>query len=210
MTDKLKKIIVKIIDKKKGVKLAELAKYLESKTTEIEGLGNVNLTTVKNAVIGLFAEGRIDIIEYKLPGDDEKNRIFCIPKGTSVTYSEHELPEWVAPEPIVEVKTILPTDLFVGFVVISDDSADFLDDAVSAQAEFMDKAVKRQSPRLYGAVPITLQIRALLETVQDTGPINVQEVTTVTLPDTGTDTALNSAEDLDEVIIDTSAPSASV
>jgi len=176
MTDKLKNIIVKIVDKKKGIKLVDLSKYLEGKATEIKGLGDVNFNTVKSAVISLFSESRIDLIEYKAPGEGEKNRIFVIPMGTDVSYTDQ--PDPVAPpELVTETKTILPVDMFEGFVVIGDQSSEFVTDAVEAQASYMAKAGQHETVKLYGAVPIVLTVTPLLDTSALHEPVQAVEET---------------------------------
>lgn len=188
MTEKLNKIIVKIIEKKKGIKLTEIVKYLEGKTEEIEGLGEVTFGTVKSAVTTLFANGLIDLIEYKLPGEGEKNRIFAIPKNSVVTYTEQSVEaEFTPPEPVVETKVVFPADLFAGYVVIGDNSAEFLETAPAAQAYFLEKTTQDDSPRLYGAVPIRLEVTALLDTVERAMPIQVEETTTITFPTASND-----------------------
>lgn len=185
MSDKLKKIIVKIVEKKKGVKLVEIVKYLEGKSEAIEGLGEVNFGTVKSAVTSLFSEGRIDIIEYKLPGEGEKFRIFALPKATVVTYTETDqaadAPQFIQPPPVIETQVILPADLFTGYVIIGDNASEFAEQADVAQATYMDMAAKNESPRLFGAVPIKLQVTALLETVHAIPVIDVVTETTTTV-----------------------------
>ncbi len=192
---KLGKLIVKIIEKKKGVKLVDISTYLATKVGEIEGLeeDDVKFANIRSIVTQLFADDRIDIIEYKLPGEGEKNRIFCIPKDSVVTYTESEdvfadldagSQQIQLPDPVVEVKTIFPPSMFTGFVIISDQGADFLEQADAAQADYMDRAGKGENPKLFGAVPIQLQVVAILDSLQAFPSMQVEEVTTVTMPET--------------------------
>ena len=148
-------------------------------------MGEVNFGTVKSAVTSLFSEGRIDIIEYKLPGEGEKFRIFALPKATVVTYTETDqaadAPQFIQPPPVIETQVILPADLFTGYVIIGDNASEFAEQADVAQATYMDMAAKNESPRLFGAVPIKLQVTALLETVHAIPVIDVVTETTTTV-----------------------------
>lgn len=189
MSDKLKKLIVKIIDKKKGLKLSDLAKYLEGKAASIEGLGDVNFTTVKKAVVELFANAKIDIVEYKVPGEGEKNRVFCIPASSDVTYTETNeflasaMPPSVLPEPVTEVQvdSVVPLELFAGYFILGNNSSEFTEHSYIAQATFMDMAAKNEDPRLFGAVPLKLEVTALLLTAESLPAVSIvtTSVTTV-------------------------------
>lgn len=198
---KLKNLIAKIVDKKKGIKLADAVKYLEGKVAagEIKGLEEVNFVLCKAAATELFAEGLIDIIEYKLPGDGERARMFMIPINSYVTYTE---PEPMDPDtdtdadelglgsmsaeselphlPTIEVKTLLPVNMFTGFMIVGSDRAEFITEPDVAQATYMKMAeVEGASPSLFGAVPIQLEFTTLLDTIKTFQEVHAEEITTI-------------------------------
>jgi hypothetical protein len=182
MSAKILKLIPKLVDKKGGIKLADVVTYLKGRD-DADELGDISFASVKKLVIDLFTENKIDLVEYKCPGEDQKPKMFLIPIGTTVTY-EDEAPAYVLPEPVMEIKNFLPSALFEGYLIIpsGEGGAAHTLDPYEAFGIWTKMAGESLKPRIFGAVPINLEMKVLLDTVADLPAIPTLEHTTASFP----------------------------
>jgi len=157
MSATLQKLIVRVVEKRNGIKLNDLFKYLESKSAELKI--EVTSNGCKEAAAALFAEKKIDLIEYKLPGEGEKNRMFLLPIGCTVVHSEDASEDEVFSQLAQETSPtiLLSPDMFQTYHVVGEESFVATDVPEHAKALYLKALANNEMPRLYGAVPISIE-----------------------------------------------------
>lgn len=182
---RLEKLIVRIVHKKNGVKLHDVFKYLEAKAKELDL--EVTLAACKEAATTLFTEKKIDLVEYRLPGEGEKNKMFLLPIGCVVMHGGDE-PQTDSSEDEVFASlaaseappTLLLPEMFQTYHVVGKESFVATELPEHAKALYLKAMADNEMPRLYGAVPISIECE--ISYAPPTTPL----VSTV-VPDEGSD-----------------------
>jgi hypothetical protein len=160
---RLEKLIVRIVDKKSGIKLGDLFKYLEAKAKELDL--EITLTDCKAAATALFSAKKIDLIEYKLPGDGEKNKMFLLPIGCTVVHggeddsstSEAEDEVFAQLAETEQAPVLLLPEMFQSYHVVGKDSFVSTEVPEHAKALYLKALGDNEEPRMFGAVPISIE-----------------------------------------------------
>lgn len=161
---KLSNLISRIVTKKNGIKLTDVYSYLKGKAEELEI--EVSMQLCKDAATELFTEGKIDLVEYRLPGENEKPRMFLLPVGCTVVHGDDSESDTDADEDKVfeemtdagEEQMLLSSDMFEAIHVVSTDAFLSTPSTEQAQAEYLRLLGLGQAPRLFGAIPISLSV----------------------------------------------------
>lgn len=160
---KIEKLIARIVEKKNGVKLTDVYSYLKGKAEELEI--EVSLQICKEAAAKLFTEQKIDLVEYRLPGENEKARMFLLPVGCTVVHGEDAPDEGSDEDQIFaemanssEEPMLLSSDMFETFHVVEANSFLATPSAEQAQATYLKLLGEGKEPRLFGAIPVSMSV----------------------------------------------------